>query len=70
MEFQELRVKDKNELQKILWENTEKLRILRFKVAQKQIKNMRELRMLKRENAKIKTALQIYDSKKENYKKV
>lgn len=70
MKFQELRVKDKNELQKILRENTEKLRILRFKVAQKQIKNMRELRMLKRENAKIKTALQIYDSKKENYKKV
>lgn len=63
MKFQELRVKDKNELQKILRENTEKLRILRFKVAQKQIKNMRELRMLKRENAKIKTALSIYDSK-------
>ncbi len=57
MEFKELKTKSENELKKILYENAEKLRGLRFKIALKQVKNVREIRVLKKQNAKILTLL-------------
>ncbi len=57
MEFKELKTKPESELKKILHENAEKLRNLRFKIALKQVKNVREIRVLKKQNAKILTLL-------------
>ncbi len=57
MEFKELKTKSESELKKILHENAEKLRNLRFKIALKQVKNVREIRVLKKQNAKILTLL-------------
>lgn len=47
MEFKELKIKSKNELHKILAESREKLRDLRFKDASKQLKNVREIRVVR-----------------------
>ena len=57
MEFKELKQKPVGELKKILSENLEKLRDLRFKVAAKQLKNIREIRVVKKLNARILTLL-------------
>ena len=57
MEFKELKQKPTGELKKILSENLEKLRDLRFKVAAKQLKNIREIRVVKKLNARILTLL-------------
>ena len=57
MEFKELKTKSESELRKTLHENAEKLRNLRFKIALKQVKNVREIRVLKKQNAKILTLL-------------
>jgi len=57
MEFKELKTKTESELKKILHENAEQLRNLRFKIALKQVKNVREIRVLKKQNAKILTLL-------------
>ncbi|OGY46755.1 MAG: 50S ribosomal protein L29 [Candidatus Buchananbacteria bacterium RIFCSPLOWO2_01_FULL_46_12] len=48
MEFKELKTKSPAELQKLLAETREKLRQLRFKVASKQLKNVREIREAKK----------------------
>jgi ribosomal protein L29 len=45
------------ELQKILYDSREKLRELKFKDANRQLKNVRELRSLKREIATILTLI-------------
>jgi ribosomal protein L29 len=44
MELKELRKKEEKDLHKLLAEFREKLRVLRFKDANKQLKNVRELR--------------------------
>lgn len=53
MKFKELKNKPEAELQKILKELKEKLRELRFKIASKQLKNIREIREVKKTIARI-----------------
>lgn len=56
-ELKELTLKSANELTKLLALNREKLRDLKFKVSQNQLKNIREVRQLKKKIAKIMTLL-------------
>jgi len=53
MKFKELNNKSEKELQKILADSRDKLRELRFKSASDQLKNVRELRELKKTIAQI-----------------
>ncbi len=57
MEFKELKTKDKSDLQKLLEVNREKLRDLRFKDSNKQLKNIREIRVIRQLIAQILTLL-------------
>lgn len=57
MKIQELRQKPKGELHKILQDNREKLRQLRFDLVSGKIKNVREVRKVKKEIARILTLL-------------
>lgn len=53
----ELRQKTKSELQKLLQDNRERLRQLRFDLAAGKVKNVREIRQIKKDIAKILTIL-------------
>lgn len=57
MKITELRQKPKGELHKILQDNREKLRQLRFDLVSGKIKNVREVRKVKKEIAQILTIL-------------
>ena len=57
MEFKELKIKEKKELQQLLIVNREKLRDLRFKDSNKQLKNIREIRVIRNLIARILTLL-------------
>lgn len=57
MELKELKKKNENDLQILLAESREKLRGLRFKDANKQLKNIRGIREVKKTIAKILTLL-------------
>ena len=57
MKISELRQKSKEELQKILKDNQEKLRQLRFDLSAGKVKNVREIRKIKKEIAQILTVL-------------
>jgi len=57
MEFKELKAKTEKELKQILNESREKLRDLRFKDANKQLKNVREIRVIKKTIAKVLTLI-------------
>ena len=57
MEFKELKTKDKKDLQNLLSVSREKLRELRFKDSNKQLKNIREIRATKNLIAQILTLL-------------
>lgn len=57
MEYKELKTKSENELQKLLAESRDKLRDLRFKDANKQLKNVREIRKVREMIARIMTLL-------------
>lgn len=57
MEIKELTTKTPAELVKLLAESQEKLRELRFKDSNKQLKNVRSIRVLKQEIARISTLL-------------
>jgi len=57
MDFKELTTKDQTELQKLLDLNREKLRDLRFKNSNKQLKNIREIRVVKELIAQILTLI-------------
>lgn len=57
MKITELRQKTKLELQKLLQDSREKLRQLRFDLASGKIKNVRQIRELKKEIARILTLL-------------
>jgi len=58
-ELKELKLKSVNELHKILASSREKLRDLRFKTSQNQLKNIREVRELKKKIARIMTLLKL-----------
>ena len=62
MEFKELKNKTVKDLHKLLAELRDKLRDLRFKDANKQLKNVREIRVVKKTVSQILTLL----NKKEN----
>ena len=53
LELKELKRKEKKELQKLLAEYREKLRDLRFKISQRQHKDVREFRKIKRQIARV-----------------
>jgi large subunit ribosomal protein L29 len=55
MKITELRQKSPKELQRILMENREKLRQLRFDLISGKVKNVREVRMLRKDIARILT---------------
>lgn len=57
MEIKELTTKTPVELKKLLVESQEKLRELRFKDSNKQLKNVRSIRVLKQDIARINTLL-------------
>jgi len=57
MKITELRQKSKSELQKLLQDSREKLRQLRFDLASGKVKNVREIRGLKKDIARILTLL-------------
>lgn len=58
MKTRELREKSKMELQKLLSENREKLRQLKFDLASGKVKNVRVIRGLKKDIARILTCLE------------
>ncbi len=57
MKYDEINVKPKPELQKFLKEQRTKERELRFKISAQQMKNVREIRKIKKIIARIMTAL-------------
>lgn len=57
MKFEELQKKDASSLNNMLSENREKLRELRFKDSNKQLKNIREIRATRQLIARIQTVL-------------
>jgi len=59
MEFKELKDKTEKELRQFLGESRDKLRDLRFKDANKQLKNVREIRLIKRTIARVLTLLKV-----------
>jgi len=72
MKTKELQQKSKSELQKILSDDREKLRQLRFDLAAGKVKNVREVRKIKKDIARILTLLRItnqYESTNKNNKK-
>jgi ribosomal protein L29 len=59
MKFEELNKKAKEELLKILQDNREKMRQLRFDLAAGKVKNVRGIRHLKKEISQILTLLKM-----------
>lgn len=57
MIFKELSKKTKSELQKLLQQNRSKLRTLRFNLSSGKVKNVREVRAIKKNIARILTTL-------------
>jgi large subunit ribosomal protein L29 len=57
MKIQELRQKSKPQLRKVLSDNQEKLRQLRFDLAAGKVKNVKEVRKIKKDIARILTLL-------------
>jgi len=57
MKITELRQRNKEELQKILIEDRERLRNLRFDLPAGKVKNIREVRKIRKEIARILTLL-------------
>ena len=57
MKTSELKQKPKLELQKLLLDSRERLRSLRFDLASGKVKNVREIRTLKKDIARILTFL-------------
>ena len=57
MDFKELKSKTEKELKQFLGESRDKLRDLRFKDANKQLKDVREIRVVKKLIARVLTLL-------------
>jgi large subunit ribosomal protein L29 len=64
MKTKELRQKLEGELEKLLKEDRERLRQLRFDLSSGKIKNVREIRKIKREIARVLTLLKLKFNKK------
>ena len=64
MEFKELKKKEEKDLHRLLAENRDYLRELRFKDANKQLKNIREIRTVRQTTARILMLLNIGKDKK------
>lgn len=69
MEFKELKKKSESELHKVLADSRDKLRDLRFKDANKQLKNVREVRDVRTVIAQVMTLLNAKKEVKEDQKK-
>ncbi len=65
MKIKELRQKTEKELKDLLNENKQKLGQLKFDLASKKLKNVREIRELRRDIARILTILNEKNVKKE-----
>ena len=59
MDLKELKTKSKKELNQFLSEFRDQLRDLRFKDANKQLKNVREIRAVKKQIARILTVINV-----------
>lgn len=57
MKMPELKQKPKEELRKILLENRERLRVLRFNLLSGKVKNVKEIRGIKKDIARILSLL-------------
>ena len=57
MKISEIKQKPKNELQKLLQDDRENLRQLRFDLSAGKVKNVREIRKIKKDIARILTIL-------------
>ncbi|KKQ56927.1 MAG: 50S ribosomal protein L29 [Parcubacteria group bacterium GW2011_GWA2_38_13] len=64
MDFIELKKKSAEELKDIYVAHLEKLKDMRFKIASKQLKNIREIRNIKKEIAQILTLKTVMNTKK------
>lgn len=69
-QYKELKLKSEAELNRLLVSNREKLRDLRFKVSQNQLKNIREVRVIRKKIAQILTLLKIKKTETEKNKSV
>ena len=69
MKTSELRQKSRTELQKLLQDNRERLRQLRFDLAAGKVKNVREIRLIKKDIARILTILRITNQNELRIKK-
>ncbi len=65
MELKELKGKTESELHRLLSESRDKIRDMRFKAASKQLKNIREIRAVKKTIAQILTLLNKKEAKEE-----
>lgn len=65
MKIADLKEKSEKELQELLAEDRDKVRDLRFKLASKQLKDVRILRKMKREIGQILTVLKDKETVKE-----
>ncbi|MEA1962932.1 MAG: 50S ribosomal protein L29 [Patescibacteria group bacterium] len=70
MEFKELKKKEEKDLHRLLAENRDYLRELRFKDTNKQLKNIREIRIVRQTIARILMLLNIGKEKKKAKKTV
>ena len=59
MKIQEIRIKPRPELEKLLIELRERLRVLKFDLSSGKVKNVREIRQIRKDIARILTHLQI-----------
>ena len=57
MKFKELQAKSIDELKKLLNEQKEELRVMRFKVEQRQLKKVHEIKNVRRTIARISTII-------------
>jgi len=64
MKFTELRKKTKTELEKLCQDLRERLRALRFNLSTGKVKNVKEVRQVRKEIARILTLLKEISSKK------
>lgn len=59
MDYQEIKTKSESELQRLLAEERNRGRELRFKDSNSQLKNVRQIRTAKKNSARILTALKV-----------